>query len=41
MHITSEISDIEQQLAALKAKEEELKKTLVEKQSRLNGLEEK
>ncbi len=39
--ITSEISDIEQQLAALRAKEAELKKTLGEEQSQLNGLEEK
>ena len=39
--LTSEISDIEQQLAALRAKEAELKKALGEKQSQLNGLEEK
>ena len=39
--LTSEISDIEQQLAALRAKEAELKKALGEKQSQLNGLDEK
>lgn len=39
--LTSEISDIEQQLAVLRAKEAELKKALGEKQSQLNGLEEK
>lgn len=39
--LTSEISDIEQQLQALRAKEAELKKALGEKQSQLNGLEEK
>lgn len=39
--LTSEISDIEQQLAALRVKEAELKKALSEKQSQRNGLEEK
>ena len=39
--LTSEISDIEQQLKVLKNKEAELKKALGEKQSQLNGLEEK
>lgn len=39
--LTAEISDIEQQLQALKAKEAELKKALGDKQSQLNGLEEK
>lgn len=39
--LTSEIGDIEQQLEELRAKEAELKKALEEKQSKLNGLEEK
>lgn len=39
--LTSEIGDIEQQLEELRAKEVELKKALEEKQSKLNGLEEK
>ena len=39
--LTAEISDIEQQLQALKVKEAELKKALGDKQSQLNGLEEK
>lgn len=39
--LTSEISDIEQQLAALRAKEAELKKSLNDKQSQLNELDEK
>ena len=37
----AEISDIEQQLQVLKVKEAELKKALGNKQSQLNGLEEK
>lgn len=39
--LTSKISDIEQQLATLRNEEAELKKALGEKQSQLNGLEEK
>ena len=39
--LTAEISDIERQLQALKAKEAELEKALGDKQSQLNGLEEK
>lgn len=39
--LISEISDIEQQLAALRAKEAQLNKALGEKQSQLNGLEKK
>ena len=39
--LTAEISHIEQQLAALKAEEAKLKKDLGDKQSQLNGLEEK
>ena len=39
--LTAEISDIKQQLETSKAQETALKKSLAEKQSKLNGLEEK